>query len=177
MWRSSTIRRLGVMQRKRAVGIISARLGPLAGRVLKAATAPLRPMVEAAPTARVRRTAAATAQTAARPAIAPARRMEEAADTTPALLLAAVARAVRAAASAVVVAAASTVVVAAASTVVVAAASTVVVAVVTKQLSQPAAWGPNHSARRTAPSPEPRPVGERLCTTTSPAPCLPPLYF
>src|ERR1022692_2335687 len=119
-----TVRRRGLVLRKRAVGAVSARRDLTASRL---------PMVGAAHTAPVRRTAAttvvaarcpaialarhmaaATARTAARPPIAPARHTEEAADPTPALPIAAVAPCIPAAASTVVVAAVASTAVAAA---------------------------------------------------------------
>ena len=149
---TAEFRRPGPTQGKPEVGAVSARRGPLPARVRNAATAPPQPLVEAAHTARVRRTAAATAQTAAHPAIAlarplaaavdsaearppeevalcpaiapappmaaavdsaEARHTEEAAEPAPALLIAAVARAVPAAAPTVVVVAVPAVAVAA----------------------------------------------------------------
>lgn len=68
------------MRRKPAVGTILASRGSLAS-VRNAATALLQPIMEAADTARIRLTVAATAETVPFPAINPARPMVAAADT------------------------------------------------------------------------------------------------
>ncbi|HVN79446.1 MAG TPA: hypothetical protein VMW38_10645, partial [Terriglobia bacterium] len=85
---------------------------------------PARPTAAAADTARIRPTVVAPAETAPCPAIAPAPRTREEADTSPAVLLAVGARSTQAAAS-------------------------TVAAVVNDDLSHVVVWGPKH---QTAPA-------------------------
>jgi hypothetical protein len=86
MRRGSPTRRLKPMRRKPVVGAVLASQGPLA-RVRNAATALLRPIMEAAGTARIRHTMAATVEIVPIPAFKPARPKEATADTVRVLLM------------------------------------------------------------------------------------------